>query len=157
MRVTPLDIIQKQFTASRKGYEIDEVRAFLEEVRESMEDLLKDNQRLRETVLVREQEIEELRVGESDIKETLLLARRLTEDLQRNARREADVIVGEARLEAERILMAAADERRGMQEEVISLRTSRVRLIAEVRSVLEAHRRLLDDMLGETSPYGHGG
>lgn len=156
MRVTPLDIIQKQFTASRKGYEIDEVRAFLEEVRESMEDLLKDNQRLRETVQRKEQEIEELRVSESDIKETLMLARRLTEDLQRNARREADVIVGEARLEAERILLATADERRTMQEEVISLRTSKVRLIAEVRAVIEAHRRLLDDMLGESGEPSRG-
>ena len=50
MRVTPLDIIQKQFTANRRGYEPDEVRAFLEEIRETMEDLLKENQRLREQI-----------------------------------------------------------------------------------------------------------
>lgn len=152
MRVTPLDIIQKQFTAGRRGYDADEVRAFLEEIRESMEELLKDNQRLRETVQRREQEIEDLRGSESDIKETLLLAKRLSEDLHRNARREADIIVGEARLEAERILMAAADERRNMQEEVIALRTSRIRLVAEVRSVIEAHARLLQEMTGEAPP-----
>lgn len=149
MRVTPLDIIQKQFTAGRRGYDADEVRAFLEEIRESMEELLKDNQRLRETVQRRDQEIEDLRGSESDIKETLLLARRLSDDLHRNARREADVIVGEARLEAERILQAAADERRNIQEEVIALRTSRIRLVAEVRSVIEAHARLLTEMTGE--------
>lgn len=153
MRVTPLDIIQKQFTAGRRGYDADEVRAFLEEIRESMEELLKDNQRLRETVQRRDQEIEDLRGSESDIKETLLLARRLSDDLHRNARREADVIVGEARLEAERILQAAADERRNMQEEVIALRTSRIRLVAEVRSVIEAHARLLTEMTGE-APAG---
>lgn len=149
MRVTPLDIIQKQFTAGRRGYDADEVRAFLEEIRESMEELLKDNQRLRETVQRRDQEIEDLRGSESDIKETLMLARRLSDDLHRNARREADVIVGEARLEAERILQAAADERRNVQEEVIALRTSRIRLVAEVRSVIEAHARLLTEMTGE--------
>ncbi|MCK6502999.1 DivIVA domain-containing protein [Myxococcota bacterium] len=149
MRVTPLDIIQKQFTAGRRGYDSDEVRAFLEEIRESMEELLKDNQRLRETVQRRDQEIEDLRGSESDIKETLMLARRLSDDLHRNARREADVIVGEARLEAERILQAAADERRNVQEEVIALRTSRIRLVAEVRSVIEAHARLLTEMTGE--------
>lgn len=125
------------------------MRAFLEEIRESMEELLKDNQRLRETLQRRDQEIEDLRGSESDIKETLLLAKRLSEDLHRNARRESDVIVGEARLEAERILQAAADERRNMQEEVIALRTSRIRLVAEVRSVIEAHARLLQEMTGE--------
>jgi len=149
MRVTPLDIIQKQFTPGRRGYDSDEVRAFLDQVRESMEELLKENQRLRETVQRRESEIEELRGSESDIKETLHLARRLSDELQRNARREADVIVGEARLESERILMASADERRNIQEEVVVLRTSKIRLVAEVRAVIEAHTRLLGDMLGE--------
>lgn len=152
MRVTPLDIINKQFTAGRRGYDPEEVKTFLEEIRESMEELLKENQRLRELVARREREIEELRGNESDIKDTLLLAKRLAEDLGRNSRREADVIVGEARLEAERILMAAADERRDVQEEVIALRTSRARLIAEVRAVIEAHARLLDDMLGTSAP-----
>ena len=149
MRITPLDIIQKQFTPGRRGYDADEVRAFLDQVRESMEELLKENQRLRETVQRREAEIEELRGSESDIKETLLLARRLSDELQRNARREADVIVGEARLESERILMASADERRNIQEEVVVLRTSKIRLISEVRAVIEAHTRLLGEMLGE--------
>ena len=149
MRVTPLDIIQKQCTPGRKGYAAEEVQSFLEEVRESMEELLKENQRLRELVGRREREIEELRVNETDIKETLLLAKRLSDDLDRSSRREADVIVGEARREAERILMAAADERRNIQEEVIALRTSRARLVAEVRAVIEAHSRLLDEMLGQ--------
>lgn len=151
MRITPLDIINKQFTAGRRGYDPEEVRAFLDDVRESMEELLKDNQYLRELVARRDREIEELRGNEGDIKDTLLLAKRLTEDLQRNSRREADVVIGEARLEAERILMTAADERRDLQEEVIALRTSKARLIAEVRAVIEAHSRLLDDMLGEAS------
>lgn len=149
MRVTPLDIINKQFTAGRRGFDPDEVTAFLEEVRESMEELLKENQRLRELVARRDREIEEFRGNESDIKDTLLLAKRLTEELERSSRREADVIIGEARLEAERVLMAAADERRDIQEEVIALRTSKARLIAEVRAVIGAHARLLDEMLGE--------
>ena len=99
MRVTPLDIIQQSFTTARKGgYDPDEVQGFLEDVRESMEEMLKENQRLREEIGRRDGEIADLRGNETDIKHTLQLARRLGEDLQRGARREADVIVGEARL-----------------------------------------------------------
>jgi cell division initiation protein len=101
MRVTPLDIIQKQFTPGKRGYDSDEVRAFLESVRESMEELLKENQRLKDLVATRDREVAELRDNESDIKDTLILARRLSDDLKRTARREADVAVGEARLEAD--------------------------------------------------------
>lgn len=146
MRITPLDIIQKQFTSSRRGYDGDEVSAFLDEVRESMEELLNENQRLREMVTRREAEVAELREGESDLKETLILARRLSDELQRGARREADVVVGEARLEAERIMSAAADERRELEAENLLLRTRRARLLGEMRGIVDAHVRLLDEL-----------
>ena len=119
MRVTPLDIIQKQFSPARRaGYEPEEVRQFLEQVRESMEDLLKESQRLREQLTRRESEIDELRSKESDVKHTLMLARRVSDDMERQARRESDVIVGEARLEAEKILLTASDERRELQADI---------------------------------------
>lgn len=144
MRVTPLDILQRQFQVVRKGYDEDEVRAFLDATRESMEELLKENQRLREELHRKDGEVNELRAAESDLKATLTLARRLSEDLARGARREADVVVGEARLEAERIVLAANDERRSLQEEVLRLSAARARLSAELRAVVSAHSQLLD-------------
>ena len=146
MRITPLDIIQKQFTPGKRGYDSDEVRAFLESVRESMEELLKENQRLKDLVATREREVAELRDNESDIKDTLILARRLSDDLKRTARREADVAVGEARLEAERIVMAATDERANLQEAIVRLRSGKAQLIAEMRAVLDTHAKLLEDV-----------
>jgi len=146
MRVTPLDIIQKQFTPGKRGYDSDEVRAFLESVRESMEELLKENQRLKDLVATRDREVAELRDNESDIKDTLLLARRLSDDLKRTARREADVAVGEARLEAERIIMAANDERANLQEAIVRLRSGRAQLIADLRAVLDTHAKLLEEV-----------
>ena len=122
MRVTPLDIIKKEFSPSRKGLDSGEVRDFLENVRETLDDLLKENQRLRDVIKRRDEEISSLKGEESSIKDTLVLARRLTEDLERKARRESDLIVGEARLEAQRILMSTADERRNLQGELAQLR-----------------------------------
>ena len=86
MRVTPLDIIKKEFTPSRRGgVDSGEVSAFLEDVRETLDELLKENQRLRELVSRRDAEIAQLKGEESSIKDTLVLARRLTEDLERKA------------------------------------------------------------------------
>ena len=146
MRVTPLDIIQKQFVANRRGYDPDEVRSFLEEIRETMEDLLKENQRLREQIARRDAEIAELRESEHEVKETLLIARRVREDMERTARRETDVLLGEARLEAEKIMMSASDERREIQAELIGMRAQRAQLISEIRAIVETHRRILDDL-----------
>jgi cell division initiation protein len=146
MRVTPLDIIKKEFTPSRKGVDSDEVSQFLESVRETLDGLLKENQRLREVVKRRDGEISSLKGEESSIKDTLVLARRLTEDLERKARRESDLIVGEARLEAQRILMSAADERRNLQGELTQLRLTKVKVVTDIKAVLDAHSRLLNDM-----------
>jgi len=146
MRVTPLDIIKKEFSPSRKGVDGFEVRDFLENVRETLDDLLKENQRLREVIKRRDEEISSLKGEESSIKDTLVLARRLTEDLERKARRESDLIVGEARLEAQRILMATADERRNLQGELAQLRAMKAKIISDVQSVLDAHYRLIQEM-----------
>ncbi|MGB0639299.1 MAG: DivIVA domain-containing protein [Myxococcota bacterium] len=151
MRVTPLDIIQKQFVANRRGYDPDEVRGFLEEIRETMEDLLKENQRLREQIARCEAEIAELREEEHEVKETLQLARQVRDDMERTSRRESDVLLGEARLEAEKIMMAAADERKEIQGELVGMRAQRHQLIGELRAIVETHIRLLDDLESETS------
>ena len=151
MRITPLDIIQKQFTANRRGYDPDEVRSFLEETRETMEDLLKENQRLREQIARFEAEIAELRSEEHEVKETLQLARQVKEEMQRTARRESDVVLGEARLEAEKILMAAADERKEIQGELVRLRSQKAQLLGEMRGIVDTHIRLLDDLESEAN------
>lgn len=152
MRVTPLDIIQKQFTESRRGgYEPDEVRDFLDSVRDSLEESIRSNQRLREEVARRNAEIAELRSNESDIKNALMLARRVSQDMERTARREADVIVGEARIEAERVLLEVSEERRELQADIVRLRSSRTRMLADLRGVLEGYSRTIEE-LGRDAP-----
>ena len=143
MRVTPIDIIKKEFRSSRNGLERQDVESFLKDVGSTLEELLNENQRLRELVALRDEEIAELRGEETSIKDTLLLARRLTEDLERRARREADLIIGEARLEAQKIIMATADERRDLQREIVELQSQKVRMIAEIEAVLSAHGQML--------------
>jgi cell division initiation protein len=143
MRVTPIDIIKKEFRSTRNGFDRQDVESFLKDVRSTLEELLNENQRLRELVALRDEEIAELRGEETSIKDTLLLARRLTEDLERRARREADLIIGEARLEAQKIIMATADERRDLQREIVELQSQKVRMIAEIEAVLSAHSQML--------------
>lgn len=143
MRVTPIDIIKKEFRTARNGFDRQDVESFLKDVRSTLEELLNENQRLRELVSLRDEEIAELRGEETSIKDTLLLARRLTEDLERRARREADLIIGEARLEAQKIIMVTADERRDLQREIVELQAQKVRMIAEIEAVLSAHSQML--------------
>jgi cell division initiation protein len=142
--LTPLDILQKQFGPARRGgYEPDEVQRFLDEVREAWESALKENQRLRDELRALDEAVEALRAEQDEIRQTLVLARRLATDVESNSRREAEVVVGEARLEAERILAAAHEERRTLQEEVVQLRSARIHHINQMRALIDAHTRML--------------
>lgn len=146
MAVTPLDILQKQFKpTTRGGYEPDDVTRFIDGVRESWEATLRDNVRLRDELREREDNIERLKSEQLEIQETLILARRLTLEMETAARREADLIIGEARLDAERLLSAAHEEERNLQSVVVRLKAARLHHIAHMRALLEAHQRLLDE------------
>jgi cell division initiation protein len=146
MRVTPLDIIQKDFEKVRRGYAPDDVKAFLDEVRESLEEVLKENQQLKDLLVARQGEIETLRESELGIKDTLLLARQLAADVRRAAHREADVIVGEARIEAEQILATAHDEHRRTMEQIMRLRAIRQHYFANMRALVESQGKILTEI-----------
>lgn len=147
MAVTPLDILQKQFGPARRGgYEPAEVHAFLDQVREALEASLRESLKLREALLERDRELAGLRAESGDIKEALILARRLAVDMENNARREADLVIGEARLEAEQLLSASRDEERLLQEHIMRLRTSRTHHLAQMRAFLGAQSRILDEL-----------
>jgi cell division initiation protein len=147
MPVTPLDILQKQFGPARKGgYDPDEVHRFLDGVRESLEATLRENLRLREELLARDQELADLRAESGEIKEALVMARRLVTEMEASARREADLLVGEARLEAERILSASHDEQRALQEANVRLRSMRLHHIGQLRALVAAQSQMLDEL-----------
>jgi cell division initiation protein len=147
-QLTPLDILQKQFVPARNGYEPEEVQQFLDAVREAWESSLRDAARLRDELRDRDAVIDGLRAEQSEIRETLVLARRVSLDVENAARREADVLVGEARLEAERILAAVHEEHRALQEQVLRLKAARLHHLAQMRALLDAHGRMIEEFDG---------
>ena len=110
MRITPLDIQQKQFPMKFRGFDVEEVYAFLEIIREEMEDLLRENASLKENAQRLESQIKEYRDMETTLRETLLTAQQMVEDYKTNARKEAELVVKEAELKADSVLKEAQEK-----------------------------------------------
>ena len=153
-RITPLDIINKDFSMVRKGYEPDEVTSFMDEVRDTLEETLKDKKKLEDQLRAKEAELDRMREAEGQIKDTLVLAKKLSEDLETNARREADLVLGEARLEAQRIISSSHDEHREMLQDVHRLKGLRARLLAEIKAVIDTHSSLLQQVATDAGANG---
>ncbi len=145
MRITPLDVRQQQFTVRMfRGFDVQEVDAFLQDIAEDYEAVLKDNAILKEQLAAHEERARSFAELEKTLRDTLVTSQRMTEELKANARREAQLIVDEARLQGEKILDEARAEEAKIKAEVLNLRRTHRQLAEGVRAALERYQRLVE-------------
>lgn len=144
MRITPLDIQQKQFPMKFRGFDVEEVYAFLEVIREEMEDLLRENANLKENTQRLENQIKEYRDMETTLRETLLTAQQMVEDYKTNARKEAELVVKEAELKADMILKEAQEKVIKIHEDIVDLKGIRRHFKEEIKRLVEGHLKMLE-------------
>lgn len=149
MKITPLDIQQKQFQTTFRGYHTAEVHAFLDMVRIEMEGLMRDNAHLKDEVRRLEADLSEYKERDKAIKDTLLMAQRMTEDLKKGATKEAELVLADARTQGEQIVANAHDRMLQILEEVSELRSQRAQVLAGLRATIETHAKLLEITEGE--------
>jgi cell division initiation protein len=149
MRLTPLDIQNHPFSSRIRGLDRAEVEAFLHLVAEDYESLVREVATQRERIRGLEARVAELTSSEKDLQQTLVTAHSLSEDLKRTAVKEAEVLVSEAELRAEKILEAAHRRVARLAEDVREMKLLRSRIGASIRSTIETHLSLLDGLCGE--------
>jgi cell division initiation protein len=144
MRITPHDIRQQQFTSKMfKGYDPQEVDAFLDDVAEDYESALKEAALLKEQMTAIEERSRGVAEREKSLQETLVTTQRLAEEMKAAARREAELIVREAELRAEKVLEAVRGEEARIRTEIHALRRMRRQVFEEMTSTLERYQRLI--------------
>ncbi len=144
MRITPLDIQQKQFPMKFRGFDVEEVYAFLEIIREEMEDLLRENATLKETIQRLESQVREYRDMETTLRETLLTAQQMVEDYKTNARKEAELIVKEAELRADSLIKEAQEKVIKIHEDIVDLKGIRRHFKEELKRMIENHLKMIE-------------
>jgi len=150
MRISPLDIRQQQFTVRMfRGFDTHEVDAFLDDVAEDYEAVLKENALLKEQVATHEDRSRGLGERERALQDTLLTTQRLGEEMKSAARREAELHVREAELRGEKLLEEIRSEEAKIKGEIQSLRRTRRQLIEDLRSTLESYYRLMSAEFGD--------
>ncbi len=144
MRITPLDIQQKQFPVKFRGFDEEEVDSFLEIVREEMEELLRDNASLREEIKKSEKQLKEYRNIESTLRDTLLATQQMVEEYKNNAIKDAELIRKEAELHAEEIIKDAQEKVVKIHEDITDLKGVRRHFKEELRRLIESHLSMME-------------
>lgn len=143
MNLTPLDIQKQTFSRSLKGYNPDEVRAYLHLVAEEIERLVRDVDRLaRENAMLRD-DLEDHSQRERILKDTLLSAQKVSEDVRATARKDAELIVKDAELLSERLISQAMDRVAGIEKSIQDLKVQRKAVRNKVQGTLDTVQQLL--------------
>ena len=108
-----------------------------------MEELLRENAHLKENVYRIENQVKQYKDMEVALRETLITAQQMVEEYKLNARKEADLILREAELNAEAILKDAQDKVVRIHEDIVDLKGIRRHFREEMKRLLDSHPRML--------------
>lgn len=144
MRITPLEIQQKQFPMKFRGFDVEEVYSFLEIIREEMEDLLRENASLKENIQRLESQLKDYRDMETTLRQTLLTAQQMVDEYKANAKKEAELIIKEAELKADSMIKEAQEKVIKIHEDIVDLKGIRRHFKEELKRMIESHLKMLD-------------
>lgn len=150
MPLTPLDIHNKEFKRTLRGYNEDEVNDFLDRVIKDYEALIHHNKELEERITQLEEQIKQFRAMEDSLGKSIILAQDTAEELKQNARKEAQLVIREAEKNADRIVQDALNNARKTSLELDEIKKQATVFRARFRSLVQAQLEMLDsDIWGE--------
>ena len=86
---------------------------------------------------------------EKTLQETLVTTQKIAEEFKENSRREAELVLREAHLRAEKFLQDAREEHTRLTADITGLRRLRRQLGEEIMNTLATHKRLAEQALAE--------
>ncbi len=144
MKLTPLDLQQQVFRKTLQGYDTHQVDDFLDLIRSEWEDLIREHQSQREELMKLEHRIQGHEEKERTLQETLMTAQKLSDDMKQSAKKEAEIIISQAELQADKIIHQAHGRLTEIIDEINDLKRQRAEFEGRLRGILDSHIRLLE-------------
>lgn len=145
MAIRPVDIRRKEFKNGFRGYEANQVDDFLDEVADEFERTFAENQRMSEEITTLQERLQQFEDLESSIREALVHAQQTSRDLRRNAGKEAELIVREAKEQSHRILADSSGRIERVQESYEVLRKAKQDFSNDFRHLLKSYLAVMDN------------
>lgn len=151
MPLSPLDIKKKEFEQKMRGYDVDQVRAFLDEVAQEFELALRDQYQVEDEFEAMRKKLDHYIALEGTLEKTLLAAQQTAIKIDDNAKKEAELLLGEARLERDKMMRELPLEIEKARGEVTRLRAEYDATLARMRAMMDGFGAFLQSMTKETS------
>lgn len=155
MKITPLEIRQKAFETKFRGYDKEEVNAFLLSLSQEWEKVVEDQKELNIKLEMTDKEVNKLREVENSLFKTLKTAEATGNNMVEQANKQAELHLREAQLKAETILNNARsrakeiiDSAEEKADSIIGGMEDRVRQLEQNYRMLQNYREnLMSDLV----------
>jgi cell division initiation protein len=144
MKISPMDIQRQAFGRQLRGFNREDVRTYLNLVAEEVAALQRERDALAQEVQGLRSLIDEHRERETILKNTLLTAQRVSEEIRDNARKQGESVVKEAEMQADRLLELAQNRAHDVERGILELRAHRSSLQTDIRALITRLTHLLD-------------
>lgn len=144
MSITPNEISNKEFKKAFRGYDIDDVDEFLDQILEDYEKLYKENMDQKEKIVQLNEKLEQYSNIETTLQSTLLLAQGAADQAKDAAKKESELILKNAQEQANDIINKAQQNVLQINKEYEVLKQEYNMFKSRFKSLLEAQLRELD-------------
>ena len=144
--ITPLDIQNKEFSKTVRGYKEDDVDSFLDLITFDLERIITENLSLKADAERLNKELQRYRGSEGIVLETLEAAKALMGDICTSAERRAEILLKNAELDAELIQREAKESVEKLTEESINLRSRFNLFQTKYKALLETELERFDGL-----------
>jgi cell division initiation protein len=144
MRIAPLDLRQQRFRTALRGFDRTEVVAFLTEAADDYEHALRELDRLRQDLTRQESLLAEHREREAHLRNTLLTAQRLADEIKEAAQNESKLIIREAQGRADLLLQKAQGRLEEVERDINEMRLRRRDVEGSLEGSIQSLYRCLE-------------
>jgi DivIVA domain-containing protein len=150
--LTPLDVRSQEFARALRGYDRAQVDEFKLAISEELDRLLRERAQNEERLRSAQEQLRAYQDRERAMNEALVAAQQLRVDSREQAEREAELVVREAKMEAERILERARQEEAVVRERTDGAARQFTAYVSSFRALLERHLGEVDGLQRRTGP-----
>lgn len=144
MKLTPLDIQHKEFRRAIRGYNEEDVDSFLDEVVKEFERLFNENVELKEKIEKANEKLQQYEGIEQTLQKALLTAQQAADDIQNNAKKEAELIIKDAEVKAKELVQQVASDKQQLEKEALALKEAERTFLSKFERLLNSFKEMLD-------------
>jgi cell division initiation protein len=144
MRLSAVSIKHQEFNKVFRGFDAEEVQAFLDKIADDYEELQTENEVLKKQVEEAEEQLVEFRRIEKNLQETLLKAQENSAKSMESSKKQTNLMMKEAEIKAQQLIEKAKENANEVRSSIINLREERDLIIAKLRAIINSQANLLE-------------